>query len=103
VGQRFSIDRCKAMLKGYLDVIPFTELSHLEKNLLSKSGTLITLELASRFGRDFLEDDYFAYDAALFSSRRDHNFHRVGLMVQLATEMQAAEDQLLEYCWSFDR
>ena len=102
VGERFSVNRCKALLKGYLEVIPFSDLSQEEKQLLSKCGTLITLELASRFGRDFLEDDYFAYDEEHFECRRDHNFHRVELMMQLAREMQAAEDLLLEFCWSFN-
>jgi Ser/Thr protein kinase RdoA (MazF antagonist) len=102
LGERFSIERCKALLKGYLDVIPFADLSHQEQNLLSRCGPLITLELASRFGRDFLEDHYFAYDSEHFNSRRAHNLHRVGLMVQLAHEMQSAEALLLEYCWSFN-
>lgn len=98
LGKRFSVERCKAMLKGYLEVIPPKDLSTIEKGLLSRCGALITLELACRFGKDFLEDDYFAYDASRFESRRAHNRHRVDLMVQLAKEMQDAEEEITRFC-----
>ena len=35
---------------------------------------MITLELASRFARDVLEDSYFAFDAEQYTSRRGRQY-----------------------------
>lgn len=88
-GKVFSLERCQAMLKAYLSVSkPLTEL---EKIWLPRCGRTITLELASRFARDYLEDHYFAFDQSRFPNRRAHNLHRIESMWRLAEEMREAE------------
>ena len=88
LGERFDLEIYKALLSGYLSAgDPFTDL---EKEWLPHAGRVITLELASRFALDYLEDHYFAFDEASFSSRREHNAHRLSLMWQLAQEMNSA-------------
>ena len=88
LGERFAVDFCQALIEGYLSsASPLTEL---ERAWLPRAGRVITLELASRFTRDYLEDHYFAYDATQFPSRRAHNFSRIQQMCQLAREMGEA-------------
>ena len=85
--QRFHLDRFEAMLRGYAaEGLPLTadEVSH-----LGGAGRLITLELASRFARDVLEDEYFAFDAARYPDRRAHNQARTRSMLYLADDMLA--------------
>ncbi len=89
---RFSITRYQSLVKGYLS--EGIQLSDLEKKYLSKCGQTITLELASRFARDFLEDFYFAYDQQKYPSRRAHNLARTMAMFELAQEMKLAQDEL---------
>ena len=85
--QRFHVDRFEAILRGYaaegLDLAPE------ERARLADCGRLITLELASRFARDVLEDDYFAWDAERYDSRRAHNLARMQSMLHLARDMAA--------------
>lgn len=89
-GRVFSLERCQSMLKAYLQASePLTEL---ERLWLPRCGRTITLELASRFARDYLEDHYFAFDAQRFGSRRAHNLHRIESMWRLAEEMREAEE-----------
>lgn len=88
----FSLSRCAALLEGYLSASG--PLVPLEREWLPRCGRTITLELAARFARDYLEDCYFAFDAARFESRRAHNLHRVEAMWRLAEEMRAAEGAL---------
>ena len=89
-GRVFSLERCQAALDAYLEASePLTEL---ERLWLPRCCRTITLELASRFARDYLEDHYFAFDAQRFGSRRAHNLHRVESMWRLAEEMKEAEE-----------
>ena len=95
LGERFCIHTWQAMVRGYLERA--TPLDELEREWLPKAGYVITLELASRFARDYLEDDYFAYDEINFSSRRAHNQHRLKTMWILAEEMRQAEPNLVKF------
>ncbi|MBM4291077.1 MAG: hypothetical protein FJ138_06205 [Deltaproteobacteria bacterium] len=88
----FSLSRCAALLEGYLSASG--PLAPLERAWLPRCGRAITLELAARFARDYIEDCYFAFDAARFENRRAHNLHRVEAMWRLAEEMAAAEGAL---------
>lgn len=88
----FSLSRCAALLEGYLS--GSGPLAPLEREWLPRCGLTITLELAARFARDYIEDSYFAFDASRFESRRAHNLHRVEAMWRLAEEMRAAEGAL---------
>ena len=94
-GRVFSLERCRAMLEGYLS--HSEPLTALEREWLPRCGRTITLELASRFTRDYLEDHYFAYDATRFDSRRAHNLHRIESMWRLAEEMREAEAELVSW------
>jgi Ser/Thr protein kinase RdoA (MazF antagonist) len=95
IGQRFSIDTWQALMKGYISEAH--PLSPLEIEWLPKAGYLITLELASRFTRDYLEDHYFAYDKEAFPSRRAHNRYRMDTMWALAEEMKVATAKLSDF------
>ena len=92
VGERFNISYYQSMISGYLS--EGTAFTDLERAWLPHAGRTITLELASRFALDYLEDHYFAFDQQRFSSRRAHNLHRIRQMKQLAQEMKEATPQL---------
>lgn len=93
----FLIDRFEAMLRGYAAEGP--PLTVEERRHLGRAGRLITLELASRFLRDVLEDDYFAWDERRFPDRRTHNRARGRAMLYLANDMarwQGDIDKMVE-------
>lgn len=83
--QHFLVDRFEAMLCGY--AAEGLALTDLERHYLVGAGRLITLELASRFARDVLEDEYFGYDTERYACRRDHNQARTRAMIFLADDM----------------
>ncbi|MCA9537615.1 MAG: phosphotransferase [Myxococcales bacterium] len=90
--QRFHVDRFEAILRGYAAEGP--KLTPAERAHLGGAGRLITLELASRFARDVLEDEYFGYDADRYADRRSHNLARARGMLFLAADMQAHREQI---------
>ena len=69
-------------------------MSPLEIEYLPMAGHLITLELASRFARDVIEDDYFAFDSTKYACRRDHNRARTRAMLFLANDMRSHRGQI---------
>jgi Ser/Thr protein kinase RdoA (MazF antagonist) len=84
--QHFQLDRFEAMMRGYAaEGLPLTAE---ERGYLSQAGPLITLELASRFARDVMQDEYFAFDSEKYPSRRAHNCARTRAMLFLAEDMQ---------------
>lgn len=85
--ERFHLDRFEAILDGYAEAGP--ALTAEERAHLAGAGRLITLELASRFARDVLEDEYFAFDATRYPDRRSHNRARTRSMLYLADDMRA--------------
>jgi Ser/Thr protein kinase RdoA (MazF antagonist) len=85
--QRFHPARFEAILRGYAAEGP--ALTAAEVAALPQAGPMITLELASRFLRDALEDHYFAWDAARYPDRRSHNVARARGMLFLAQDMEA--------------
>jgi len=87
--ERFHIDRFEAILDGYAETGP--PLTADEKAHVAGAGRLITLELASRFARDVLEDEYFAFDAKRYPDRRTHNRARTRSMLYLADDMLAQQ------------
>ena len=92
--QRFHIDRFEAILRGYAAEGP--ALCEAELELLPTAGRLITLELACRFARDALEDEYFAFDAERYPDRPSHNRARMAGMLFLADDMRAHQDAMAE-------
>lgn len=87
--ERFHLDRFEAILRGYAATGP--ALTGDEVAGLAGAGRLITLELASRFARDVLEDEYFAFDAERYADRRSHNQARTRSMLYLAEDMRAQQ------------
>lgn len=90
--ERFFFERFEAILRGYAAEGP--ALRPEEIALVPTAGRLITLELASRFARDVLEDAYFAWDSALFPNRRAHNRARTRRMIELAADMAARQHEI---------
>lgn len=89
--QRFHLDRFEAILRGY--AAEGLQLTAAEQAGLVDCGRLITLELASRFARDVLEDDYFAWDSSRYASRRAHNLARMQSMLHLARDIAQKRGQ----------
>jgi Ser/Thr protein kinase RdoA (MazF antagonist) len=85
--QRFHVERFEGILRGYAAEGP--ALTPVEVGALPQAGPMITLELASRFLRDALEDHYFAWDAQRYPDRRAHNVARARGMIYLAQDMDA--------------
>ncbi len=90
--QKFLIDRFEAILRGYAAEGP--ALTAAERAMLGHAGRLITLELASRFLRDVLEDEYFAWDDRRFPDRRTHNRARGRAMLHLANDMASWQGEI---------
>lgn len=71
----FSISMFRAAWSGYQkganDFLTKQEIA-----LVPKAIGTITLELATRFLNDYLEDSYFGWDSARYPSRRAHNLAR---------------------------
>lgn len=91
----FSFERWQALVKGYMS--HSGSLSALELECLPRAGYVITLELASRFAKDYLEDHYFAYDAQLYPNRKAHNQARLQAMWSLAQDMKAHFGRMDDY------
>ncbi len=85
--QDFRLDRFDALLRGYAAEGP--ELDAAERAALATAGRTITLELASRFARDVLEDNYFGWNQERYPDRRSHNIARTRGMLHLAGDMEA--------------
>lgn len=90
--QHFMIERYEALLQGYAD--SQVRLSKKEIYLLPRSGQLITLELATRFLTDVLEDTYFGWDPEKYPSRKEHNIARAKAMIFLARDMKKQEETM---------
>ena len=83
---RFDIGLFAAAMGGYQSVRPLTP----EERDGVVSGTeRITLELASRFARDAIEDCYFGWNRERFSSRVEHNLFRARGQLALARSVRA--------------
>jgi len=59
---------------------------------------LICIELAARFCVDVFDDSYFAWDASVFASRREHNLVRARGQLALAESVAAQRAQLDRIC-----
>ena len=90
--QAFQLERFEALLQGYAETGP--PLTEAELALMPEAGRMITLELASRFLRDVLEDEYFAWDADRWPDRRSHNRARGRAMLHLAADMRSKSSEI---------
>ena len=90
--QHFLLDRFEAMMRGYAAEGPHLTAEEIEH--LPAAGRLITMELASRFARDVMEDEYFAFDGDRYATRRAHNIARTRAMLFLADDMKAHQTDM---------
>jgi Ser/Thr protein kinase RdoA (MazF antagonist) len=77
---RFDQEVYKNAVAGYESA---AILSERECSLIPQAFRLITLELATRFLKDYFEDSYFGWDPARFGSRREHNLARARNQIAL--------------------
>ena len=82
-----------AGVSGYLEGSG-TLLTQEEKKLIPQATKLITLELACRFARDIVEDNYFGWNGELYASRKEHNRARVLAQVAFYRNLVEADDEL---------
>ncbi len=89
----FSISRFTAALAGYASGAAHL-LSTLEIRALLPATRLIQVELAARFCADALNEDYFAWDPARFSSHSEHSEIRAAGQLDAARAMQRIDAEL---------
>lgn len=84
-----------AVMRGYARTCP-DEVTSAE--LLSAIDGLetVSLELASRFAADVINDSYWGWDAARFGSRREHNLVRAGGQLALSRAARAQRADLVD-------
>jgi Ser/Thr protein kinase RdoA (MazF antagonist) len=65
-----------------------------ERSALVLGAMTISLELAARFAADALNESYFGWDAARFSSRSEHNMVRARSQLLLAKSIHEQREEL---------
>ncbi|MBN2383514.1 phosphotransferase [bacterium] len=88
----FMLDRFESLVQGY--AASAVKIQPEEKELIVQAGLLITYELAARFLTDVVEDEYFGWDTARYSSRPEHNLARARAMVYLARDMELKRSRM---------
>lgn len=83
---RLDLELLRAAVAGYRSV---RSLTAEEGEGLILAVERISLELASRFCRDVVEDNYFGWNASRFPSRAAHNLHRAQGQLNLARSAHA--------------
>jgi len=89
----FSVSRFTAALTGYASAAAHL-LSTPEIRALVPATGLIHVELAARFCADALNEDYFAWDPARFSSHSEHSEVRAAGQLDAAKAMQRLDAEL---------
>jgi Ser/Thr protein kinase RdoA (MazF antagonist) len=79
----FNREYAREVLGLYLELSPF--LTRAERESLPHAAALISLELAMRFARDALCEDYFAFDPEIGHAK--HSFMRAHAMYTLCEQM----------------
>ncbi len=90
---RFSLAKFEAAMKGYMSVIP---LSTDEQHYVYRGMRLIMLELASRFSRDIIDDNYFGWDDSRYPNRKAHNKARALSMIALEMDTTSKRDRIID-------
>lgn len=83
---KFNAALYRAAVAGYMTGAPGF-LSAREVKLLPRAVKLIALNLASRFMRDYFEDDYFGFNAKKYKTRRAANLARARGQIALYRDM----------------
>jgi len=94
---RFDMDKFKSALIGYLDGSHGDFLTREEVRLLPRAIKLITLELASRFLKDYFEDRYFGWNGQKYSNRKEHNLARIKGQVSLFFDLCEKEKEVDQF------
>lgn len=92
-GARVDAAIFEAALEGYAEGAAGT-LERAEIDAIVAGVETISLELASRFAADVIEDRYFGYDASRFPSRVEHNLARTRAQLALAESIDAQRAEL---------
>jgi Ser/Thr protein kinase RdoA (MazF antagonist) len=97
-GIAFSLDVHDAIIAGWLEGRG-RSLTARERDALVSGVEWITLELATRFLVDALEERYFGWDATRFATRGEHNLARARgqwRLHELAVEARSARQRALD-------
>ena len=94
ISNLFDLNKFKAGWSGYLEVCG-SDFDSERRLLVPRAIKLITLELASRFLRDYFEDFYFGWDSSRYRSRKDHNLARAKGQIALFNDICAKDSDLL--------
>ena len=89
----FDMEVFEAAMRGYCEGAVGLPLTRQEWNSVVPGIERITLELAARFARDALEEQYFAWDAGAFKTAGDHNLARAKAMASLALSVHHHADE----------
>lgn len=89
----FNLESFQAGLRGYARS---GALSELKPSLIVQGIQLITLELAIRFLRDYVEDYYFDWQPQLYPSRKAHNLARCHKQISIYQDLCRQEQVLQE-------
>ncbi len=92
----FNLEKFMAALQGYLEGSS-NFLTKKELGLLPQAIKLITLELASRFLRDYFEDCYFGWNPKKYTSRQAHNLARTRGQVALYNDILKKDHEITFY------
>jgi Ser/Thr protein kinase RdoA (MazF antagonist) len=84
---KFNAGFYRAAVTGYENGAPGF-LSSREKKMLPRAIKLITLNLASRFLRDYFEDNYFGFDSKKYKTRRAANLARARGQIALYLDIK---------------
>jgi hypothetical protein len=91
----FDLDVFEAALRGYIDGTRGLPLTRAEWRSIVPGIERITLELASRFARDALEESYFGWSSA-YGRPGEHHLVRARAMTDLAHLVHEAADEAEE-------
>jgi Ser/Thr protein kinase RdoA (MazF antagonist) len=92
-GEPIDVDHFRASIEGYAATIGDLPTPD-ELEVIPLATALIAVELASRFCADALEERYFAWDQARFSSSADHNLVRARAQLALGRSVLARSPDL---------
>jgi Ser/Thr protein kinase RdoA (MazF antagonist) len=82
-----------AVVRGYARTCS-TDVSRAELLSIVDGLMTISVELASRFAADAINDSYFGWDASRYASRREHNLVRAGGQLALSLAVRGAHADL---------
>jgi Ser/Thr protein kinase RdoA (MazF antagonist) len=85
----------RAVIEGYSETCP-ADISAEELLSALDGFETVSLELASRYAADSVQDHYFGWDAARFASRRQHNLARARGQLALSRSVRAQRADLAE-------